>query len=309
MKYCWFFLILICGCGDEPELRSKEELNSLFIKACRDEDVYEIESLIAEGADPNATYIKKDSIMTYYAVGGDKNMVKLLLPYSDEKNLLASVEHCVKLEDVDMIDILLKNSGNDELKKAAFINAAYSSKPEVLLKAMEYAKFLSDYSSMVSSVIFNLVEDGNIDILKILVDNGANINIGFDNYTLLMWAVKHNQKEILEFLIAKGLDVNEPNLVGQTPLMLSISPDVELNILKSLWNNAAEEKLEENNRKNITEYAKILFINLFEKIKFLDLKFSSEEIASEDLMNISSLEVMDHETEEEDLMEENIEIL
>ena len=59
--------------------------------------------------------------------------------------------------------------------------------------------------------------------------------------TLLIWAVKNNNKELVQFLIENGAEVNLANDYGNTPLHFAFSnKNYEIvNIL--LKNNASEE--------------------------------------------------------------------
>jgi len=63
-------------------------------------------------------------------------------------------------------------------------------------------------------------ENGNLDIFKLLVDNGA--NIGDDDYgkTALMYAAGRGHPDIVRYLVdEKKVNVNQPDDDGKTPLM------------------------------------------------------------------------------------------
>jgi ankyrin repeat protein len=64
--------------------------------------------------------------------------------------------------------------------------------------------------------------EGGIEIFKLLVDHGADYNINFGGYPLLHQAVYSCNNEcvrnIAEFLISKGVDINAKGYQGKTPL-------------------------------------------------------------------------------------------
>ena len=53
-------------------------------------------------------------------------------------------------------------------------------------------------------------ENGQLEILKLLREGGADLNIaqGKTNQSLLMFPARNNQTEVLDFLISEGVDVN-----------------------------------------------------------------------------------------------------
>lgn len=57
------------------------------------------------------------------------------------------------------------------------------------------------------------------EIVKVLIDAGADVNVEWKGMNLLHVAVEHAGDEaVIEPLVANGLDINEMNKAGQTPL-------------------------------------------------------------------------------------------
>ena len=72
-----------------------------------------------------------------------------------------------------------------------------------------------------TGALYNCTEKG-VEIFKLLVDHGADYNINFGGYPLLHQAVYscHNEsvRNIAEFLISKGVDINAKGYQNKTPL-------------------------------------------------------------------------------------------
>jgi len=81
--------------------------------------------------------------------------------------------------------------------------------------------------------IKDAIKQGNLDIIKLLLENGANIKCG--NYYDLRWAVWKNHKEIVELLVANGADVNAND--GE-PIKDAIKQG-NLDVIKLLLENGA----------------------------------------------------------------------
>lgn len=65
---------------------------------------------------------------------------------------------------------------------------------------------------------YDLKKDDDLDNVKLLVENGANVNITADSKTPLMLSVSRGNNEILNFLIDNGADVNAQDVNGDTAL-------------------------------------------------------------------------------------------
>lgn len=71
---------------------------------------------------------------------------------------------------------------------------------------------------------------GNLEIVKVLVEVGADINgqVAYGDVALIK-AAEHGNREIIEYLIRAGADVNKPNAFGVSPFIgFCISEDIAI---------------------------------------------------------------------------------
>jgi len=111
------------------------------------------------------------------------------------------------------------------------------------------------------------VQSGRRDVVKLLLDSGADINIpNFKGWTALQYAVLHSDKEVVEWLISRGAQVNTRTLSGETPLHYAADKE---EILRMLIAAGAEVNATTNEGKtplffismNQTKAAELLLIN------------------------------------------------
>jgi ankyrin repeat protein len=74
--------------------------------------------------------------------------------------------------------------------------------------------------TLASNWYHSLNKKGHFEIVKYLVDNGAQVNAK-DNYdrTALMFACENGHLEMVKFFVEKVADVNEKDVYGRTPLI------------------------------------------------------------------------------------------
>lgn len=68
------------------------------------------------------------------------------------------------------------------------------------------------------SALCVMVQKGNIEGVKALLENGANVNLKSKGLTPLMFAARYNKAAIAELLIQKGAKLNLKDAKGRTAL-------------------------------------------------------------------------------------------
>ena len=76
-------------------------------------------------------------------------------------------------------------------------------------------------------VLMIAAHQGHIDIVKLLIKHGANVNAKhkISGNTALIGAVFQGQKEMIKYLIEAGANLDEKNNQDQTALQMAISQD------------------------------------------------------------------------------------
>lgn len=92
----------------------------------------------------------------------------------------------------------------------------------------EIAEFLikqgSDVNSILKNVFAVIVERGSKDLIELLLAHGVNVNVDLGHgRTALMIAASKSNKEMIELLIEHGADVNAAMDDGRTALMIAAS--------------------------------------------------------------------------------------
>lgn len=74
-----------------------------------------------------------------------------------------------------------------------------------------------------NGALFQASANGNLELLKELLDEGANINIISQNgYTPLHRASQNGHTAVVEFLLSKGADAGVESNDRETPLTLAV---------------------------------------------------------------------------------------
>lgn len=68
------------------------------------------------------------------------------------------------------------------------------------------------------SPLSKAVVQGDLELVKKIIDYGVNINEESNDMTPLMYAARYNKLEIIKYLISKGAEVNKTNSKGFSAL-------------------------------------------------------------------------------------------
>lgn len=156
-------------------------------------------------------------------------------------------------------------------------------------------------------------EEGNIELAKILIDRGADINArDADGGTALIEACKKGNIELAKILIDNGANVNARDMYGNTALIYTCKGEDEIELAKILIeagatvnavNRSMDTALKEACEKENKELAKILIkegadVNLKNKVGRIAFDFI-DSISVKRELGLYSKQYMDEEVQKE----------
>ncbi|CAL1537868.1 unnamed protein product [Lymnaea stagnalis] len=187
--------------------------------------------LLDAGVDVNYVHNKKTPLMVAY----HHEMIELLLNRGCVVN--------IKTDTTALINVLSDEYITKLKEKFHFMKPHENSNVNVFLYVQEIMSILLKYGSNINSsnddgrtaLMVGSEIEGTLGILKLLVDNGADINLrDTDGNAALHRAVHSGRTENVKLLLESGADVNLRDAIGSTPLhyaMESCGASESLNIL------------------------------------------------------------------------------
>lgn len=160
------------------------------------------------------------------------NFVELLLKKNANPNITHSLHRACKKQNLSIVKLLVENGadvnatnkyGTTALYYAIDNNSASMEIVELLLK--------NNANPNVDTILHIACRNQNLKIIKLLVENGADVNfIDNNGRTALFDAInaKNANKEIIRYLIANGADIHKEDNNGISPLSFAESNKISL---------------------------------------------------------------------------------
>ncbi|OEJ14027.1 hypothetical protein BFL38_04630 [Brachyspira hampsonii] len=199
----------------------------------RKENIEMVKLLIKNKADVNIAYDgdneNEETPLMYAAMKGYKETVKILIANKADINKRNSnnanaLIYAYMYGHEDIADILLQN-GSDSLDKSLKVcrlnqstllsgnvplrNAAVYSTNEVFLqKIIDNCADVNYKTYDFKTVLIEAAEYNNINAVKVLLKNNADVNVQNNGKTALMWACRSGNLEMTKMLLEAGADKN-----------------------------------------------------------------------------------------------------
>ncbi|MBO4628533.1 MAG: ankyrin repeat domain-containing protein [Treponema sp.] len=145
---------------------------------------------------------------------------------------------------LDIVKVLIEKKADINLKEVdtgntPLINAAQKGHLDVVKELLLHnpdinSKNYDDVSALTTAIL-----NGYVDIIQVLLENGANYELTTQGYTPLMLASAYEKIEAIELLIKNGANVNATTSDGRTTLILA-TVDGHTESVKTLLANGAE---------------------------------------------------------------------
>lgn len=172
--------------------------------------------------------------------------VKFDIKKAIEQDNMFLAEKIFEKENIDLLDWFISAVQNDQIKIARFI-AAHTTLPEYILEdaisrttTLEIVQFILELSKSPLHIsrraIYNASEIGNLDLLRFLLENGANLSNDNGDNSALCTASVHGHVEIVQLLLENGANVH----AGNDCALMWASGKGHIEIVQLLLENGAD---------------------------------------------------------------------
>ena len=186
-----------------------------------------MEHLLKAGMNINLKNFEKLTALDVAIAEKKTKVVKFLLKKGAKiyKNGYTNIfEAFVKSKDIEFLQWLLDNHYDENLVTDASFEACYYGNLNVLKLFLENGlnvNIREKYSG--ETLLMRASYKGHTDIVKYLIDKGADINLNSsEKNTALMFAASEGHLEIVKILIEKGVEINAVNNYGWNALMQAV---------------------------------------------------------------------------------------
>ena len=224
--------------------KNKEYKQTPLHKAVKQGNQEIIDSLLAKGADVNAKDNLENTPLHIAAVEGNEETIQKLLSNSK-------------------VDIDAKNQAGD----TPFHTATKNKKSAAVRALLQFKGIGINVVNRNGNTSLDIAAgNGDVAIMKILLNNHADIRIDEDGNTLLHKAVESAEKDAIQLLLdTKKFDVNAKNANGETPLSIAIDKGSKVENIMLLL-SCPGINIDNTNKYNIT------FLHLLvQRMKFDDI--------------------------------------
>ncbi|EKJ72834.1 hypothetical protein FPSE_06880 [Fusarium pseudograminearum CS3096] len=228
------FIDLILDYGADPDGKSREGKTALF-EAIQNSRVDIVQSLLDHGADPNLPGPKH---MLWPSTYQSACLQVLLNHGADPKKAPGIMELAVSVNNIESVKILINAKVDPNLKKdgvyTPLCTAIRDNRPDIfhLLLANKADPNVpaSEYPT------FKCITHNRLQYLPRLVEAGANLS---SPKGIVETAVSVNNMEALTWLLEKGMNPNDKNPKGHSPLTTAIREN-RIEMVDYLLNNGAD---------------------------------------------------------------------
>jgi ankyrin repeat domain-containing protein 17 len=221
---------LLLECGADQEHKT-DEMHTALMEACMDGHTEVAKLLLDHGAQVNMPADSFESPLTLAACGGHSELANLLIEHGADLKERNDEGYTPLMEasregHVEMVTLLLSHDPEEK-----FINAITEETQESALTlaccggSFEVAKILieagADVNLGASTPLMEASQEGHIELVQLLLQSNALVNqCTTSGETSLSLACENGHTEVAELLINSGAHVDVPDPEkGYTPLM------------------------------------------------------------------------------------------
>ena len=231
-----------------------------------------IQALLDAGADPNLADETDDGLAdksplmeaasTFFATNrGD--MVRLLIEHGADLNQQdaegqTALMRALEFSDMDVIETLIKAGANLDIQDQegnTVLMMAELSKSTKIVNLLKQAG--ASQKGLKEVELLQAIEQGDIDKVKVLLQENLNLNARISETTMLCRAASEGHHEIAKLLIASGADVNQRASKGHFNPLLYAAYYGNLEVVRILLKAGADLHIRVTDYLNPLEYAEL----------------------------------------------------
>jgi len=128
------------------------------------------------------------------------------------------------------------------------------------------------------------------EIAKLLVENGADINLNASNGTALSWLLLYRRKEVAEYLLEKGAKLPEIGTIQSIGLLIQSLKSGSIKFLEKYMQQGFDPLYESETKSNLLHYAsESNSVELIEKLIILEIPVNKSNIFGFAPLHIAAL--------------------
>jgi len=227
---------LLIGSGANAKAQDRYGLTPLAI-ACANADAAMVRTLLDAGADPNSADPNGETpLMIAARTDGGADAVKALLERRAAVNARDKIVEqtalmaAVRANQTESVRLLLAAGAEVNLRTRTGKtparrppNAGGGSHGKGIVRGGWPDRGSQDPTPGAMTALLYAARDGRLEIARMLVDAGADVNQGEANkVTPLLIAIANDHLNVAHFLLGKGADVNAADYWGRTPLWTAL---------------------------------------------------------------------------------------
>ena len=242
-----------------------QEQKEFFI-ACKKNDIPKIKALLHHKNVSVRTMDQKGmSCLNIACSKGNEEVIKILLEFDPQlinfkdKNDVFPIEWIVKIGNIHLLNFLLEKGADFNINKNNFSLlhlASFNGNIQIVERLLKLGLNINskDGNGIGRTPLIWVAEIGDLNMLRLLILNGANINLADEEgFTAMDTAVGEGHISIVKELISKGVDVNQRTQNKGTALHTAVAWERN-DIIKLLLENGAKKDLKDADGKTPFQY-------------------------------------------------------
>lgn len=226
-----------------------------------------INILLKSGAEVNAIDSEGNTALIYAVKNRDIDTIKLLLNYNADVNVYnkqgQNATSFIRTEDIKLHSLLAQYASENINLDNRIAQAEEESELKMLFRDPVSKEVLD------SALFKALPNNRNPNVIKSIIEHGANINTVANESNSLLLAVKNKNSQVVDLLIKMGCDVNAKDKRHKSVLMTAVESNAPIETMQCLLDAGADVNARDKNWKTALYYASSNINITFDVFKLL----------------------------------------